>query len=117
MQTEISIHHTTIDDETRCAIEGKFQRLYHFISDASARLEIHIIQTTHHHRKGNIFEITAKLHFAHGPIEAKAEGESLYNAADSVKEELERQLLKDKAKHQTRQRSTRNKVREMRKKS
>lgn len=114
MQTEISVHHTTIDDETQRGIEEKFRRLSHVVTDPSARLEIHVIQTTHHHKKGTIFEVTAKLHFVHGPIEGGAEDESLYNAADKVKEELERQLLKVKERHQTRQRTTRNKVREMR---
>ena len=114
MRKELSVHHTIIDDETRSAIEVKFDRLAHFLTDPSARLEIHIIQTTHHHKKGAIFQINAKLHFAHGPLEAKAEDESLYNAADSAKEELERQLLKDKEKHQARFRATRDNVRAVR---
>jgi len=114
MQTEISVHHTTIDNATQRVIKEKFERLYHFVSDPALRLEIHVIQTTHHHLKGAIFEVTAKLHFVHGLIDAKAEDISLFNAADRVKEELERQLLKYKSKHQTRQRITRDKVREMR---
>jgi len=104
----------TIDDATHRAIEEKFQRLAHFVTDPNARLEIHVIQTTRHHKKGAIFEVTAKLHFLHGPVEGEAEDESLVNAADTVKEELERQLLKVKEQHQSRQRTTRDKVREMR---
>ena len=114
MHITTSIQHTVVDDETLKKIEGKFERLAHFLNDPSVRLEVHIIQTTHHHKKGVIFEITAKLHVPHNPLEAHAQDESLYNAADLVKEELERQLLKDKEKHQARFRTTRDKVRAMR---
>lgn len=94
----------------------KFSRLENFIKDtSSARMNVEIIKATgEHHKKGCIFDVEAKLYLLHNVIKAGKAGESILEAADKVKKEIERQLLRVKAKRQADKRRNRRAVREAR---
>jgi len=117
MNITITTKQISLSDEMKDRVAFKLERLSHFLKDAGkeSRLELDISKAAgRHHLKGNVFAIQAKLHSAPLLIAAKAVGESVLDACDKVKEELERQLLKQKAKHQANERKTRQAVRALR---
>lgn len=115
MRIGITTKHITVNEEMKRLIEKKFDRLANFIKNENSRLEIEVIKVTgEHHLKGRVFDVEAKLHMNPGLFKAGRAGESIAQACDKVKEELERQLLKIKEKNQADKRKTRRAVRSMR---
>lgn len=115
MNITIASKHISLNEEMKQRIERKFEKLENFLKNENARLEIEVIKTTgEHHLKGNVFDVEAKLLHIKGVFKAGAKGESVIVACDKVKEEIERQLLKEKEKHQADKRKTRRAVRAMR---
>lgn len=115
MRIIITSKFITLNDEMKQLIERKFERLENFIKTEESRLEVEVIKTTgDHHVKGKVFHVEAKLHMNPGVVKAGIDAQSILEACDTVKEELERQLIKSKEKQQANKRKTRNAVRKMR---
>lgn len=115
MHIVIMTKYITLNDEMKQLIERKFERLENFIKNTESRLEVEVIKITgDHHLKGKVFHIEAKLHMNPGVVKAGIDAQSIPEACDTVKEELERQLIKSKEKRQASKRKTRNAVRAMR---
>jgi len=114
MRIEISTKHITLSQEAKDKIIDKLLRLSHIVSDEHARLDLEVIHTTEHHKKGVVFEVEARLHSRGNLLKAGCEGEAILSCVDKVEDELKRQLLKKKEKRAANERTTRRIVREMR---
>ena len=115
MELQIFTKHITLDDKAREMIGEKLHRLDHFMRGAQTSwMEAEIIKTTDHHKKGTIFDVELKLHYTNTILKASVKDESILNAIDRAKEEIERQLLKLKGMRQASSRDTRKAVRKIR---
>lgn len=88
-----------VEDYIRTKID-MLQKFLKYYAQKSGKLifEVDIGKTTEHHRKGNIFR--AEINFTAGGIflRAVAEKEDLYAAIDKVKDEMQRELRRNKNK-------------------
>ncbi len=114
MRIEISTKHITLSQEAKDKIIDKLSRLSHIVSDQNARLDLEVIHTTEHHKKGNVFDVEGRLHTKGGVLKAGAAGEAFLSCVDKVDDELKRQLLEKKAKKAANARTTRKIVRALR---
>lgn len=88
-------------------IEKKINSLEKFIQRIKVRpLEIwvEVDKTTAHHKKGDIFKITAQFTFPQKTARAEATRSDIYLAIDEVKDELQRKFKQYTDKHISQQR-------------
>lgn len=116
MNIEISTKHITVNEVMKQDIVKKMEHLSRFDHHAADRLNVEIIKITgEHHRKGEIFEVVAKLRSGKKLIiQADGVGESVLGACEKAKKEMERQFMKIKEKKQEDKRGTRREVMKMR---
>lgn len=76
---------------------GSFEKLVD-PDDTTARADVEVGQTTRHHQSGDIFRAEINLVYSQGILRAVSEQEDLYAAIDESKDEILRQLRKDKTK-------------------
>ncbi len=84
-------------------IESKCEALKHFIDpkhEALAELRIEVGKPSQHHRSGSVFKSEANLKIGKEFFRAVATHEDLHAAINDMKDELERQLRKNKTKHE-----------------
>jgi putative sigma-54 modulation protein len=62
---------------------------------------VEVGKTTNHHNKGEIFKAEFNIEISGSKFYALSEKEDLYKAIDEVKEEIVRQITKDKDRKQT----------------
>ena len=55
-------------------------------------LDIEVGRTTFHHKKGQVYRVSATLTLAHKVIRAEAEDEEIHAACDKIEEELTREI-------------------------
>lgn len=65
-------------------------------NDESATLSLEVGKTTRHHNKGDVFRAEANLHISGSNLRAEAERDDLYAAIDEVRDEMVRELTKNK---------------------
>lgn len=84
-------------------IEDKVNSLDKFIdsNDESAYARVEVEKTTNHHQKGEVFRAEINLHIAGADFRAESTAEDLYVAIDEVKEEMSKELRRNKGKKET----------------
>lgn len=98
----INIKATTIEltPAIKAYVEEKVAMLGKLIdpADTSAHADVEVGQTTKHHQSGDVFRAEINLHVAGANLRAESERDDLYAAIDEAKDELMRQLRKEKTK-------------------
>jgi putative sigma-54 modulation protein len=84
-------------------IQKKFSAFDKFVNNnsGSARCDVEVGKTTHHHRSGDVFRAEVNLHIEGKSFYAVSELDDLYAAIDVVKDEVIRQVTSDKDKSNT----------------
>lgn len=66
--------------------------------DESAALNVIMAKISRHHQKGDIFKVEMNLHISGKVFQASSEGEDLFSAMDTVKDEIVKELKTNKDK-------------------
>lgn len=61
-------------------------------------VSIEVERTTRHHRKGNVFRVEARVAVPHKTMRAEAVGQTVFEAIDTVKDEIALELERHKEK-------------------
>ena len=64
--------------------------------DESATVALEVGKTSRHHNKGDVFRAEVNLHISGSNLRAEAERDDLHMAIDEVREEIVRELTKNK---------------------
>jgi len=85
-------------------IRKKIKDLEKFIdpNDTSVIINVEVSKITKHHKSGDIFRAEINLHISGAQLYAEATTADLYSSIDSVKDEMARELRKQKEKHRAR---------------
>jgi len=67
--------------------------------DTTALCDVEIGRTTKHHQRGNIFRAEINVTIKGGQFRAVSEKETLYDAIDTAKDDMMRELRRSKQKH------------------
>ncbi len=84
-------------------IEAKCESLKHFMDpkhESLAELRIEVGKPSHHHKSGGVFMAETNLKIGSEFFRAVATHEDLHAAINDMKDDIERQLLKHKTKHE-----------------
>ncbi|MCI0619825.1 ribosome-associated translation inhibitor RaiA [Candidatus Wolfebacteria bacterium] len=100
INTNIKATNIELTPAIRAYVEEKVVMLGKLIdpNDTIARADVEVGQTTKHHQSGDIFRAEINLHIAGADLRTESEREDLYAAIDEAKDELMRQLRKEKTK-------------------
>jgi ribosomal subunit interface protein len=82
-------------------------------NDTVAMAQVEVGQTTKRHQSGEIFRAEVNLTFSHGFLRAESVKDNLYAAIDDAKDDLMRELRKDKNKHESLMRKGAAKIKNM----
>ena len=91
-------------------IEAKCEALTHFMDskhEALAELRIEVGKPSHHHKAGAVFMAEANLKIGGELFRATATHEDLHAAINDMKDDIERQLRKNKTKHESSRKTVR----------
>ncbi len=97
MQTIISGRGVALTDAIESYVDKKFAGFEKYFAGI-VRAEVAVGQETRHHVKGEIFYAEAKLEIPGLDVFAKKTAKDLYTAIDILKDHLEKELKKHKAK-------------------
>lgn len=67
--------------------------------EGDLHLKVHVGRTTEHHNKGEVYEASADLPVPGTNLRAEDSSEDLHAAIDAIRDNLEREIEKYKAKH------------------
>jgi len=99
MQKNIKATNIEITPAISDYIDKRFSAFDKFTQgDESARCDIEVGKTTHHHKNGDIFKAEVNLHISGKNFYAMIEKDDLYAAIDLVKDEIVRALTTHKDK-------------------
>lgn len=78
-------------------------KLLNQIEEAGGEVKVDFIiaKTTHHHKMGDFFRAECSIHTKNGNFFSKTDRVDLYEAIDEVKEDLFREISKNKDRKQT----------------
>lgn len=82
-------------------VNKRLSAIEKFIKEGEMIAYVEVGKTTNHHNKGEIFRAEFNIEISGVKFYAVSEKEDLYKAVDVVKEEIVRQITKDKDRKQT----------------
>lgn len=100
MKTTIKATNVTLTDNINDYVEKRLAAIEKLVSgdDTSALCAIEVEKTTEHHKSGQIFRAEFNLHISGGDFRAESSKETLFDAIDSAKDEIVRELRRHKNK-------------------
>jgi ribosomal subunit interface protein len=98
MKFQTRIKDIKLDDEIETYLQEKMDGLDHLLNSfgKSVSAEVELICKTEHHRKGQIYLAEVILYLPKKKVVAKSEADTILNAIDAVKSELQREINKYK---------------------
>lgn len=102
MIIDIKAINLEVDTPLRDRLNNKLQAIGRFVKKFEAHQEIittlEITKESKHHKKGQIFQLIAKLHLPGKKIVAEHHDSEIVSGVDSIKDILKRELIKHKEK-------------------
>lgn len=100
--TTIKTPKIELTDDLASYLQERLDSCDKFVPDDVAVIcEVELARTTEHHKQGNIYYAEVNLEVDGTPYRATATAESLHEAIDEVKDDLQRELRRDKDKQHT----------------
>ena len=92
--TSLKSTNLELTDAIRTYVEEKLEMLEKLTTDfePAAEISVEVGKTTNHHQKGQVFRAEMMLQIPGQLIRAESTREDLYEAIDTVKDDLKRQL-------------------------
>lgn len=102
MQTDIKATNMELTDAIRAYVQGKMDDLDAITErfGTAVRADVEVGRTTQHHKTGEVFRAEVRVRLPGNPVYAEALHEDLYTAVNNAQKEAERQIIKNKGKHE-----------------
>jgi len=101
----IRLQGTNLDltEEIKSYVNKKLSHLEQYIDpkDESFQCDVEVEKTTDHHKQGDIYRAEVNLHIAGSNFRAESRAESIFAAFDEVKDEMSKELRRNKDKRMT----------------
>lgn len=100
MHINIKATHITLTPETSEYLDKRLASLEKLIdpADTSAMADVEVGKTTIHHRRGDVFRAEINVRTAGKQFRAVAQESTLYNAIDKARDEVLREMRRNKRK-------------------
>lgn len=100
MKYTIKATDVDLSADLREYVEKKMSSLDKFVKKMGEAVEAHVevARTSRHHKTGNVFRVEVLMHVPGAELYAEALGKTVLEAMDAVKDEMSRELEKNKDK-------------------
>jgi len=95
MTISIQTKDIELTDDLRAFTEEKMKSLFKFF-DNVIDLKVHLVRTTQHHQKGEVFKASAEFILPGKTLHAKETGEDIKIAVNKLKEDMQREIVQFK---------------------
>ncbi|MDQ3075986.1 MAG: ribosome-associated translation inhibitor RaiA [bacterium] len=101
MQINLQGKNLELTQEVKDYLHKKITHLekYTLSSEEEAVVNVELIKTTNHHKKGEIFKAEANLSFGGNKFFAVKELDDVFKAIDAIKDDLERKIVQTKTRN------------------
>lgn len=114
MKITLQGNHLDLTEEIKKEVDKKLAGLDKFLGEGThVEFHIELSRTTNHHRKGEVFRAEANIVVPGTLLRVESEAETLFQAIDELKDEMQRELKKYKEIHQEKERSGARQFKEM----